>query len=45
VLSAERGLRGLVEGNKRFVAGEARFLTVCKDTQAQERIKSMKQIR
>ncbi|HYK40190.1 MAG TPA: carbonic anhydrase [Candidatus Eremiobacteraceae bacterium] len=34
VLSAEQGLRRLVEGNKRFVSGKARFPTVCKETLA-----------
>jgi carbonic anhydrase len=34
VLSAEHGLQRLIEGNKRFVAGEARFPTVCKETLA-----------
>jgi Carbonic anhydrase len=34
VLSAEEGLRRLVEGNKRFVSGKARFPTVCKETLA-----------
>jgi carbonic anhydrase len=34
VLSAEQGLRRLIEGNKRFVRGKARFPTVCKDTLA-----------
>jgi len=34
VLAAEQGLRRLVEGNKRFVAGKARFPTVCKETLA-----------
>jgi carbonic anhydrase len=34
MISAEQGLRKLIEGNKRFVAGKARFPTVCKDTLA-----------
>jgi hypothetical protein len=34
VLAAEQGLRRLIEGNKRFVAGKARFPTVCKETLA-----------
>ena len=34
MLSAEEGLRRLVEGNKRFVSGKARFPTVCKETLA-----------
>lgn len=34
MLSAEQGLRRLIEGNKRFVAGKARFPTVCKETLA-----------
>lgn len=34
MLSAEEGLRRLVEGNKRFVEGKARFPTVCKETLA-----------
>lgn len=34
MLSAEQGLRRLIEGNKRFVRGKARFPTVCKDTLA-----------
>ena len=34
MLAAEQGLRRLVEGNKRFVAGKARFPTVCKETLA-----------
>jgi len=32
--SAERVLRKLIEGNRRFVRGEARFPTVCKETLA-----------
>src|SRR5262245_13371678 len=32
--SAEEGLRRLGEGNQRFVAGKARFTTVCKETLA-----------
>ena len=32
LLSAEQGLRRLIEGNARFVRGEARFPTVCKET-------------
>lgn len=34
MLSAEEGLRRLVEGNRRFVSGKARFPTVCKETLA-----------
>ena len=34
MLSAEEGLRKLIEGNKRFVSGKARFPTVCKETLA-----------
>src|SRR6516225_3200253 len=34
VVSAEQGLRRLIEGNKRFVEGKARFPTVCKETLA-----------
>jgi carbonic anhydrase len=34
VLSAEQGLHRLIEGNKRFVRGKARFPTVCKDSLA-----------
>jgi len=34
VVSAEEGLRRLIEGNQRFVAGKARFPTVCKETLA-----------
>jgi carbonic anhydrase len=34
LLSAEEGLRRLIEGNKRFVTGKARFPTVCKETLA-----------
>lgn len=34
MLSAEQGLRKLIEGNKRFVSGKARFPTVCKETLA-----------
>src|SRR3974390_3137784 len=34
VLSAEQGLRKLMEGNQRFVAGKAHFPTVCKETLA-----------
>jgi carbonic anhydrase len=34
VLSAEQGLRRLIQGNKRFLRGKARFPTVCKDTLA-----------
>jgi carbonic anhydrase len=34
VLSAEHGLHRLIEGNKRFVSGKARFPTVCKETLA-----------
>jgi len=34
MLSAEQGLQRLIEGNKRFVAGKARFPTVCKETLA-----------
>ena len=32
MLSAEQGLRRLIEGNKRFVAGKAHFPTMCKET-------------
>jgi carbonic anhydrase len=31
---AEQGLRKLIEGNQRFLQGEARFPTVCKETLA-----------
>ena len=34
MLSADEGLRRLIEGNKRFVAGKAHFPTVCKETLA-----------
>jgi carbonic anhydrase len=34
VLSAEQGLQRLIEGNRRFVSGKARFPTVCKETLA-----------
>jgi len=34
VLSAQQGLRKLIEGNKRFVRGKARFSTVCKEALA-----------
>jgi carbonic anhydrase len=34
VIAAEQGLRKLIEGNKRFVSGRARFPTVCKETLA-----------
>ena len=34
MLSAEQGLRKLMEGNQRFVAGKAHFPTVCKETLA-----------
>jgi carbonic anhydrase len=34
VLTAEQGMRRLIEGNKRFVLGKARFPTVCKETLA-----------
>lgn len=34
MLSAEQGLRKLIEGNKRFTSGKARFPTVCKETLA-----------
>jgi len=34
LVSAEQGLRRLIEGNKRFVEGKARFPTVCKETLA-----------
>jgi carbonic anhydrase len=34
VLAADQGLRRLIEGNKRFVAGKARFPTVFKETLA-----------
>lgn len=33
-LSADQGLRRLIEGNKRFVSGNAHFPTVCKETLA-----------
>jgi carbonic anhydrase len=33
-ISAQEGLRRLVEGNARFVLGQARFPTVCKETLA-----------
>ncbi len=33
-ISAEEGLRRLVEGNERFIRGAARFPTVCKETLA-----------
>src|SRR4051794_39211521 len=33
--SAEKALRKLAEGNQRFMRGEARFPTVCKETLAQ----------
>jgi len=33
-VSAEQGLQRLVEGNNRFMRGEARFPTVCKETLA-----------
>ena len=33
-IAAEHGLRKLIAGNKRFVRGQARFPTVCKDTLA-----------
>src|SRR3974390_585689 len=33
-VQAEQGLRKLIEGNKRFMRGEARFPTVCKETLA-----------
>src|SRR6516225_4970867 len=34
LLSADQGLRRLIDGNKRFVSGKARFPTVCKETLA-----------
>jgi len=34
MLSANQGLQRLIEGNKRFVSGKARFPTVCKETLA-----------
>ena len=34
MIAAEQGLRKLIEGNKRFVSGKARFPTVCKETLA-----------
>jgi carbonic anhydrase len=34
VISADQGLRRLIDGNKRFVSGKARFPTVCKETLA-----------
>lgn len=34
LLSADQGLRRLIEGNKRFVSGNAHFPTVCKETLA-----------
>ena len=34
MLSADQGLRRLIDGNKRFVSGKARFPTVCKETLA-----------
>ena len=34
VLSAEQGLRRLIEGNKRFARGKAHFPTLCKETLA-----------
>jgi carbonic anhydrase len=33
-LLAEKGLRELTEGNERFMSGEARFPTICKETLA-----------
>jgi carbonic anhydrase len=33
-LLAEEGLRKLIEGNQRFMSGEARFPTICKETLA-----------
>lgn len=33
-ISAEGGLRGLIEGNDRFMHGAARFPTICKETLA-----------
>ena len=33
-LSVEKALRKLIDGNERFVAGQARFSTVCKETLA-----------
>ncbi len=34
VLSAEQALQRLIDGNERFLRGEARFSTVCKETLA-----------
>ncbi|HXY25505.1 MAG TPA: carbonic anhydrase [Candidatus Acidoferrum sp.] len=34
MLSAEQGLRRLIEGNKRFARGKAHFPTLCKETLA-----------
>ena len=34
VMSAEQALKRLIQGNERFVHGEARFPTVCKETLA-----------
>ena len=34
MISADQGLRRLIDGNKRFVSGKARFPTVCKETLA-----------
>jgi len=34
VLAAKQGLQRLIEGNKRFLSGKARFPTVCKETLA-----------
>ena len=33
-IAAEQGLQKLIEGNQRFVRGEARFPTICKETLA-----------
>jgi len=34
MLTSQQALRRLIDGNKRFVAGRARFPTVCKETLA-----------
>jgi carbonic anhydrase len=34
-VAAEKGLRKLIEGNQRFVRGEARFPTICKEILAE----------
>lgn len=33
-IAADKGLQKLIEGNQRFVRGEARFPTICKETLA-----------